>query len=122
MFSSRTSGQKHCRVDKITCRVEKYISLERLRKYQSVFVRQKGPSNWLSSRTSRTSGHKHCRVDKENCRVEKCISLVRLRKYQSAFVRMKGPSNRLSSRTSRRVDTNIVESTKKIVEWKNASH
>ena len=84
----------------------------RLRKYQSVFVGQKGPSNWLSSRTSRTSGHKHCRVDKENCRVEKCISLVRLRKYQSAFVRMKGPSNRLSSR---RVDANIVE-------WQNTSH
>ena len=66
------SEHKHCRVDKITCRVEKFISLVRLRECQSVFVRQKGPSNWLSNRTS---GHKHCRVDKVACRVEKCISL-----------------------------------------------
>ena len=50
-------------------------------KYQSVFVREYGPCNQLSSRTGRTSGHKYCRVDKVNCRVEKCISLGRLRKY-----------------------------------------
>ena len=36
--TSRTSGHKHCRVDKENCRVEKYISLVRLRKYQYVFV------------------------------------------------------------------------------------
>ena len=31
-----------------------------------LYETQKGPNNWLSSRTS---GHKHCRVEKVNCRV-----------------------------------------------------
>ena len=31
--TSRMSGQKHCRVDKMNCRVEKCISLGRHRKY-----------------------------------------------------------------------------------------
>ena len=61
-----------------------------LRKYPSLFLRQKGHSNRLSSHTS---GHKHFRegrVDKVNCRMEKCILLERLRKYQSVFVRQNG--------------------------------
>ena len=41
-----------------------------------MFVRQKGPSNRLSSRTS---GHKHCRVDKVNFRVEKYILLKKIK-------------------------------------------
>ena len=38
----------------------KCISLGRLGKYQPVFVRQKSPSNQLSTRTSRASGQKLC--------------------------------------------------------------
>ena len=110
-------------------------------------VVSRGPSTQLSSRTSRTSGHKRyrvvlvvsgrkrCRVDKEYCRVEKCISLGRLEHYFNDVVVSRGPSNQLSSRTSRtsgykrsrvlrivRVDTSVVESTKNIVEWTNASY
>ena len=85
----------------------------------------RGPSNQLSSRAS---GHKRCLADKEYCRVEKCISRRRLRTFKDVVV-SRGPSNQLSSRTSGhkhcrvvRVDRSVVESTKNIVEWKNASH
>ena len=117
-MSSRTSGHKHCRVDKEYCRVEKCILLGRLSKF-SHGVQSRVPSNQLSSRTSRTSGHKHCRVVRVDTSIVelyewtqalssrqrilssgKCISLGRVRTLKDVVV-SRSPSNQLSSRTSR---------------------
>ena len=92
------------------------------------------------------SGHKRCGVDKECSRVEKCISLGSQGPKQSvvesyeSYERTQAFSSRqriLSSGKMHliresgvqaiscrvvRVDTNVVESTKNVVEWKNASH
>ena len=59
---------KHCRVDKEYCRVEKCISLGRLRRFKHDVVSE-GPKQqvvesyeWTQVLSSRTSGYKCCRV------------------------------------------------------------